>query len=189
VDAAEGEEILRAAVDVFAQRGYRGTSIDDIADRAGLSRQDVLRRYRSKQRLLTAMLDLRDELNRRQGSGDGEYARVPERFAQAMALDQDEPALARAHSVMMADAAAGVEPARTYVSRRREALQVDLTRRLTEMAGERLPSGLEPAVAAAAVLALVEGVHQQWLVDPEGGPYPQVIQDTLTVLLGTDTRT
>ncbi|MER5756408.1 TetR/AcrR family transcriptional regulator [Streptomyces sp. NPDC002088] len=179
------EQILQAAVEVFAERGYRGTSIGAVADRAGVTRQDVLRHYRSKKRLLTALLDFRDELNRRQGGGDGEYARMPARFAQAVAFDQRHPSLARAHSVMIAEAAIGLEPARGYARERRRALQDLLTRSLTEMGGERLPSGLTAEAAATALLAVVEGVHQQWLVDQDGGPYPGVVRDVLSVLLGT----
>ncbi|MET8207670.1 helix-turn-helix domain-containing protein [Streptomyces sp. NPDC005373] len=180
------EQILRAAAEVFAEHGYRGTSIDAVADRAGLTRQGVLRHYPSRKRLLTALLDFRDELNRREQVGDEEYAKIPGRFAQAVAFDQGHPSLARAHSVMMAEAVTGLEPAGAYARERRRALQDHLTRALVETGGERLPSGLTAGTAATALLAVVEGVHQQWLVDPDGEPYADVVRDALAVLLGTE---
>ncbi|MGP2443152.1 hypothetical protein ACTT8P_38755, partial [Streptomyces sp. JW3] len=63
-------------------------------------------------------------------------------------------------------------------------LRGHLTAILVERYGETLPSGLSATTAATAVLALVEGIHQWWLMDP--GPdldhYPRIVRETLTVL-------
>ncbi|WP_044473486.1 helix-turn-helix domain-containing protein, partial [Streptomyces turgidiscabies] len=56
------EEILAAALEVFAERGYRRASIDAVAERAGLTRQGVLHYFPSKKRLLHALLQRREDL-------------------------------------------------------------------------------------------------------------------------------
>ncbi|MEH0421286.1 TetR/AcrR family transcriptional regulator [Streptomyces sp. B21-083] len=178
------EQILEAALEVLAARGFKGTSIDAVAERAGLTRQGVLHYFPSKQRLLVAVLDFREVLHRENLAG----RRVGEDwggdFAEAVAFEQSHPSLATVHSVVLAEAVTGQEPAADYVRQRARSLQDHLTASLAERYGERMPSGLSAPAAAAAVLALVEGVHQLWLVDPEADRYPQIVRDAVAVLLG-----
>lgn len=61
-----GEAITAAAREVFAERGYHGASIRDIAKRAGLSLSAMYYWHASKQDLLAAML----------AEGHREYLRV-----------------------------------------------------------------------------------------------------------------
>lgn len=49
--------ILRCAIDVFAESGYAGSSLANIADRAGLSKQNLLYYFSSKQTLYHCVLD------------------------------------------------------------------------------------------------------------------------------------
>ncbi|OMH39399.1 TetR/AcrR family transcriptional regulator [Motiliproteus sp. MSK22-1] len=60
--AANEERILAAAEDVFAQHGYQGAAIDAIAERSGLSKQNMLYYFPSKEvlykRVLQNILDL-----------------------------------------------------------------------------------------------------------------------------------
>src|SRR6266536_6078 len=51
------EEILGAAMEVFAQRGYEGASTDEIARLAGISQPYVFRLFGTKKELFTVTLD------------------------------------------------------------------------------------------------------------------------------------
>lgn len=59
---AHETRILAAAEDVFAQFGYNGASVETIAERAGLSKQNMLYYFSSKEilyhRVLKSILDL-----------------------------------------------------------------------------------------------------------------------------------
>lgn len=55
------DEILRAARRLFAERGYAGTSVRDIAKAAGVSAQTVYDSVGSKQALVERLNDLIDE--------------------------------------------------------------------------------------------------------------------------------
>ncbi|KUN80796.1 TetR/AcrR family transcriptional regulator [Streptomyces griseoruber] len=183
--SARREEILEAALEVFAARGFRGASIDAVAERAGLTRQGVLHYFPSKKRLLLAILELRERLSREHLAArpaDGDWAAD---LAEAVAFEQRHPSFAQVHSVVLAEAVVGQEPAAQYVRERCRSLQDALCGYLTERHGERLPSGLSAPVAAAAVLALIEGVHQMWLVDPEAERYPSIVREAMSVLLGS----
>ncbi|MEU5755911.1 TetR/AcrR family transcriptional regulator [Streptomyces sp. NPDC047829] len=186
--SARRQAILEAALEVFAERGFRSASIDAVAERAGLTRQGVLHHFPSKKRLLLEMLSFREQLNREHLADHPAGEDPPADFAAAVAFEQGHPSFATVHSVVLAEAVTGQEPARAYVGDRCRSLQAHLTARLTERYGERLPSGLTASNAATAVLALIEGVHQQWLVDP--GPdldrYPSIVRDAMAVLIGQE---
>ena len=48
--------ILEAAHDLFLQKGYAGTSMDDVAARAAVSKQTVYKNFADKQRLFTEVI-------------------------------------------------------------------------------------------------------------------------------------
>lgn len=48
--------ILDAALEVFSQQGFRGATLDEIADRAGLSKPNLLYYFASKEAVHTALL-------------------------------------------------------------------------------------------------------------------------------------
>ena len=51
------EQILAAAAVVFGERGYAGTTTDQVAQAAGISQPYVVRMFGSKERLFLAVLD------------------------------------------------------------------------------------------------------------------------------------
>src|SRR3954449_3709684 len=61
--AARQQEILDTALEVFAQQGFRGASLREIAERVGLSQAGVLHHFDSKEALLAAVLEQRDSQN------------------------------------------------------------------------------------------------------------------------------
>lgn len=48
--------IVRAALDVFSSNGYRGSTVDQIADTAGMSKANVLYYFNTKQDIYAAVL-------------------------------------------------------------------------------------------------------------------------------------
>ncbi|MET0170359.1 MAG: TetR family transcriptional regulator C-terminal domain-containing protein [Aliihoeflea sp.] len=48
--------ILNAALDVFSQHGFRGATIDQIADAAGMSKPNLLYYFRSKEEMFTTLI-------------------------------------------------------------------------------------------------------------------------------------
>src|SRR5215475_4756475 len=51
------ERVLLVALSLFAERGYRGTSLRDIAKRIGIKAPSLLHHFPSKQQLYLAVLD------------------------------------------------------------------------------------------------------------------------------------
>jgi len=59
--SAAGEQILDAAYELFCSRGIQAVGIDAIIKRSGVARQTLYRRFGSKQELVLAVLERRDE--------------------------------------------------------------------------------------------------------------------------------
>ncbi|MBA2240212.1 MAG: TetR/AcrR family transcriptional regulator [Solirubrobacterales bacterium] len=55
------ERLLTAASDLFSQRGIKSVGIDSIIARSGVARQTLYRHFTSKQELVLAFLERRDE--------------------------------------------------------------------------------------------------------------------------------
>lgn len=49
--------IIEAALDVFSQHGYRGATLDQIADRAGLSKPNILYYFTGKEEIHVTLLN------------------------------------------------------------------------------------------------------------------------------------
>ena len=57
IQAANSEKILAAALDVFARDGFRGATIDRIAEAAGMSKPNLLYYFRGKDEIYRVVLD------------------------------------------------------------------------------------------------------------------------------------
>lgn len=182
---ARREEILEAALQVFAERGFRGASFDVVAERAGLTRQGVLHYFPSKKKLLAAVLRYREEMHREHLAGGHADEDWPSQLAEVVAFDHTIPALAQTYSRLLAEGAVEDDPVWTDVSDYYLALQEYVAERLGERYGDRLPSGLSPRAAAMAVLALLAGLQEQWTLNQEPADYPEIMREVFSVLLGS----
>lgn len=54
---ARREQLLDVALDVFARTGYHGTSMNDVADAAGVTKPVLYQHFESKRELYQALLD------------------------------------------------------------------------------------------------------------------------------------
>ena len=61
----KGEEVLQAAIDLFARYGYRKTSVDEIADAAKVAKRTVYLHFENKAAIFCAMAEYMADLTRR----------------------------------------------------------------------------------------------------------------------------
>ena len=74
--------IEEVAAELFAEHGYAGTRLEDIAAAAGVTKQLLYQHFRSKQELYLALLArYRDEILGRLGAGMSRPAPLEERIA------------------------------------------------------------------------------------------------------------
>jgi AcrR family transcriptional regulator len=161
---AKRSEILDQAMALFGEAGYRGASLREIAARCGLSHPGLLHHFPTKQSLLLAVLEHRDEVDARLVSGRSGLAFL-RGLVELAALNATRPGIVELFTVLSAEATAADHPAHSYFTRRYQ-----LTVRTIELAFERaradgvLQPGIEPAAAARQFVALMDGLQIQWLL-------------------------
>lgn len=178
------ERILAAAREVFARRGFRSGSLNEIATSAGLTRAGVLHHFPSKAAVLLALLDERDrELPE---ASDAEPRSVFDLLAEleptVSEILADRQLVQLAH-ILTAEASGGDHPAREWVAARYRRLRAHLAAAVAYSIeiGE-LSAELDPELVAAMLLGVIEGAENQWLIDPDAVAPESVIETMLWIL-------
>ncbi|MEU9188186.1 TetR/AcrR family transcriptional regulator [Streptomyces sp. NPDC048484] len=170
-------EILRAALEVIAERGYRGASLAAVAERVALTPQGLLHYFPTKEALLVAVLAERDQWDAVPGTG------WPlELLGQLVEYNAMRPGIVQTFSALLGESVTEGHPARGYFTERYEAVRANMARVLRTEYGERLPGGLTPERAAPLLVAVMDGLQYQWLLAPESVDMPGAFRDFLTLL-------
>lgn len=159
--------ILDAALEVFAQSGFRAGSLRDIADRVGISEAGLLHHFPSKSALLGAVLERRDEHTEEQFDFTGESGVDGLRALIALAdYNASTPGAVELYSTIAAEATSPDHPAHAYFVER-YAVARGLARSALEdlEARGQLRPGVDTARSAATAMAIMDGTQIQWLLD------------------------
>lgn len=163
-------EILEEAIGVIGERGFRGFSIRELAERCAMTDAGLLHHFGSKIHLLLALLDERD---RQDAIAIGELlgtdeARAPRtrdgvlRILAALARrNAERPELVRLYAMLRIEALAPDHPAHDYFIIRDREARARFTKLLT-------PVSDTPAALARRVLAALDGLEAQWLQESCG---------------------
>jgi len=167
---AAREQILDAALALFGEAGYRGTSLRDVAQRAGLSHPGLLHHFPRKEALLEAVLQRRDEVDAAQTGLDAARGRaVLDGLVALVARNAGAPGVVELFCVLSAEATAPEHPAHAWFAARYRRTVRLVAAALEEVAADgRLRSGVHPATAARGVVAVMDGLQVQWLLDRGG---------------------
>ncbi|STW70319.1 transcriptional regulator RutR [Klebsiella pneumoniae] len=76
--SAKKEAILAAALEAFSQFGIHGTRLEQVAERAGVSKTNLLYYYPSKEALYVAVLQ--QILRHLAGAAEGPFVRISARW-------------------------------------------------------------------------------------------------------------
>jgi AcrR family transcriptional regulator len=167
--AARRAEIIRAARDSFAENGYGGSSLRDIAVRAGITHAGLLHHFRDKDELLAAVLAQRDTEEWEEGVArvDRPQAVLPH-LTGLLRRHQQSPELMRLWSELAAAASRPDHPAHTYFVERYEQARLNFAEgmRGNQVLGT-LREDLDPQTAATLLQALLNGLQLLWLLSPE----------------------
>ncbi|MEV6751534.1 TetR/AcrR family transcriptional regulator [Streptomyces sp. NPDC051214] len=173
--------IIDAALALFAKAGYLNSSLAKIAEEAGTSATVITHHFGSKQRLLMAVLEAREERTVRTfgrlgpgsdsdpGSdpvfgGDDVRALFREVLALA-AYNLTQPGLIELYTRLSAEAGDPAHPAHAYFTERYERVAHYLASALQRAveAGQLKP-GIDPESIAREILAVSDGLQVQWAI-------------------------
>ncbi len=163
------QEIVRAAAQVFAERGYNGGSLRSIGERVGISSAALVQYFGTKERLLAAVLEewARES---RPAAADGLRGTAWIRsMREAMVYNVAHRGLIELFLTLTAEATNPAHPARTFVQHRYATVVAEHVRHLHEAVadGEIAPmTEVELEQEARLVVAGMDGIELQWLLDP-----------------------
>ena len=167
---ASKEKIILAATKFFAEKGYRGATLADIAQAANLSEAGLIHHFPSKSHLLMAVLTERDRIDRdrfdpRKPGSQGE---ILSSFKELIKHNETVPGLVQLFTTLVAESIYEQHPGheffiRRYQTTRNEAIegiyagQADGSIR-TDISAEHL---------IIMLYAMMDGLQIQWLLEPE----------------------
>jgi AcrR family transcriptional regulator len=163
------EDILTAAVAVYGEAGYHGSSLREVAKRAGITHAGLLYYFPTKEALLAAVLERRDAEDSAREKLDATPGRdVLRHFVALAEHNVTHPGIVDLYSRLAAEAVAADHPAHDYFVRHyRQARAATFTSfRVLADRGE-LRDGVDPAAAALTFVALMDGLQVQWLTVPD----------------------
>ncbi|MEU4161446.1 helix-turn-helix domain-containing protein [Actinoplanes sp. NPDC026670] len=158
--------ILDAARDVFAEHGFRGGVLRDVAERAGVSAANIIHHFGSKEGLLVALLEERDLGNSLElAATSGGFVAGLRDLVRRNAADRG---MVHLFTTLAAEATASDHPAHRFFRQRYDDVRRTATEGI-ETAREQgsLPLGPPAADLAAGLLAVMDGLQTQWLLEPD----------------------
>jgi len=163
--AARRQQILRTALEVFAEQGYRGSSLREIADRVGISQAGVLHHFGSKEVLLAAVLEERDAVDK-QLVRHAKGIALLDALRDLVAHNTQVPGLIRLYVTLSAEATDPEHPAHDFFVGRYARVRAEFAR---ELAAARDTGDIGPETdvdrATQLLVAVMDGLQIQWLLD------------------------
>lgn len=170
--AQRRRQILDATTRLIGESGFWALSMQDVADACGLTVPGLLHHVGSKDGLLLAVLDHRDEedfrslsehlgLDARHMWGRWPTQITLPRVCEALVRrNVTQPEIVRLFSVLQAESLAPDHPASRYLAERQERA----LHGFAALADDRVP---DPMSLARQVMAMMDGLQIQWLRAPE----------------------
>jgi len=164
--AQRRQEILDAAMQVFATKGFRGGTLNDVAELAGMTHAGVLHHFGSKENLLQAVIDYRDSVD----SSEAHAAYGLDFFRHLIAtanLNATRPGIVQTYVVLSAEAVTEGNPGSPYFTGRFEGLRELVLSQIRALNPADDPlTETELRSAASNIIALMDGLQVQWLLNP-----------------------
>jgi len=170
--AQRRRQILDVTTRLIGERGFWALSMQEVADACGLTVPGLLHHFGSKDGLLLAVLDHRDEEDFRslaqqlgvdledwRGPWPSQVS-LPEACEALVRRNATQPEIVRLYSVLQAESLAPDHPASTYFAERQQRALLGFA----ALAEDRTP---DPMSLARQVMAMMDGLQIQWLRDPE----------------------
>jgi AcrR family transcriptional regulator len=164
------ERILAAASDLFAETGFRGTSMVAVADAAGISQTGLLHHFASKEQLLAEVLERRDVQDME--ALDDHPAHGWQALDRLVALTEHNTSrgpFVRLFTAMSGEAIDPDHPGHEWLKRHHAGAVAAIGNALREAQDEGTCDPDAPVDRLArVVVAALDGLQIQWLLDPEG---------------------
>lgn len=167
---AKREQILKAAVEIFGNKGSTNGTLADVAEQVGITHAGVLHHFGSKQKLLLEVLAYRDQADVQ----DLESKHIPggpELFLHLVKTafeNEKRPGIVQAYTVLSSESVTDEHPGREYFEDRYTTLRREVSSAFAELCAQQGVTDTDAvASASAAILAVMDGLQLQWLLHPD----------------------
>ncbi len=167
---ARRRDIVEAAADIFGSKGFTGGTLQEIADQVGMTHAGILHHFGSKDRLLLEVLRHRDQAD----VAHFEEQHMPDGLAlfrhlvQTAFLNAHRAGIVQAYAVLSAESVTDDHPGREFFETRYRTLRAEVAQAFKVMCAEHGVTERDTIeLASASVLAVMDGLQVQWLLDPE----------------------
>ena len=167
---ASREKIIQAAIEFFAQQGFHGAKMADIAKAANLTGPGLLHHFPSKTHLLMEVLKERERI-------DSERMRTTlqkngnhflEAGIELVEHNETVPGLVQLFTLLVAEGISQGHPAHTFFVQRyqRERERMVQAIKQAQQANE-VRSDISAETLVVLIFAMMDGLQVQWLLEPE----------------------
>ncbi|ODR00630.1 hypothetical protein BHQ21_24145 [Mycobacterium sherrisii] len=188
--ATDTQALVSAAAKTFREKGYRNSTIDDIALAAGISRPTVYKYTRTKQQLLDLMVDemtmkLEEELRSVQSAADDPVERLQKTIMahiQASSANRTFYAIVFSEEAELSDAAR--KTFRSWAHQQTKEFASLLDECLAARTGSRRKRPDVDTRIAANLLESMLATLYRWY-DPERSTSPERLAEQIWLLFGS----
>lgn len=177
---ARREQILYAAMMVFADHGYHRASLAVIAEHVGISQAGLLHHFPTKPHLLTAVLEARDRLDLDWLADlDPDSLCGPRLLVALLRLvDRNRRlgGLVQIYTALSGESVTDDHPARAWFADRYGRLTTSIEDGLRAGAAALRPD-VDGARLAREIVAVMDGLQLQWLLSPDEVDMVAVFRD------------
>jgi AcrR family transcriptional regulator len=167
---ASREKIIQAATQFFAEQGFRGAKMADIAKAADLTGPGLLHHFPSKTHLLMEVLKERDRVDSERMGGilQKEGSHFLEAQIEIVAHNETVPGLVQLFNLLVAESISPDHPAHGFFTQRyqRERARVAQVIAKAQQDGE-IRADIPAETLAILIFAMMDGLQVQWLLEPE----------------------
>ena len=126
---AKREQILKAAIEIFGNKGSTNGTLADVAEQVGITHAGVLHHFGSKQKLLLEVLAYRDQ-DDVAGLAQKHIPGGPELFLHLVRTaftNEKRPGIVQAYTVLSAESVTDEHPSRPFFEERYTTLRREVT--------------------------------------------------------------
>jgi len=184
-------QIIEAAFTAFGQVGYRNASMVQLAAACGVSRAGLLHHFPTKESLLEAVLEERDQQDGEHFFQSGAVANDGVAYFASMirllAHNQANPLIVSLFAMLSSEATAADHPARPYFVARYERTRGEMQSAVDDLARrDLLRPHVDPSRLAVDLIAFIDGLQIQWLLSPDVIDMPDHLRTMLRSLISVE---
>ena len=176
---ASRKAILSVALEVFAERGYRGTSLAEIASRVGMTQPGLLHHFSTKEDLLLQVVREHEAVIARNMAGSLTKEPLDLRGAILILADmnEDQQPEQLLLSTLSSEAILPSHPLHGYFVQFYRESRRDLAKVLRRAQKSGIVrDDVDVRAVSAEIVATLDGLRLQWLLDPETSRLRQVLE-------------